>query len=67
MKGEKITKPETLKDHKVFLEGNATMLTQYWQETVGKKDIKIVYFGDQILNDIMATNELNMHLQSHGS
>jgi hypothetical protein len=38
--------PDKMGQSKVFLEGNAALLTEYWQEKCGKKDVKIVLFGD---------------------
>jgi uncharacterized glyoxalase superfamily protein PhnB len=46
----------------VVLEGNAGLLSEFYQETLNKEDIKVAYFGDHLLSDIQATHEFNEEL-----
>jgi hypothetical protein len=54
-------------DKKIFIEGNAKVLSEYFQKVMKKTDIKIAYFGDEYLADIIATQELNEKLKKQGS
>jgi hypothetical protein len=45
-----------------MLEGNATLLTSYYQKVCQKEDVRFVYFGDHLLGDIVATTEFNQRL-----
>jgi len=58
MKGKKINTTDKLKAHahsKFLLEGNAKLLTDYFQSVANKADVKVGYFGDGYLSDIHAT------------
>ena len=48
---------------KVFLEGNARFLTNYFQQKLDKFSLRMVYFGQNFLQDIHATNEFDLKLQ----
>ena len=50
---------------KVFFEGNATLLTSYFQQALNKKDVRVCYFGDHLFSDVTATNIYNELLTMH--
>jgi len=46
---------KALKHDKCFLEGNATLLVNYFQLELKKKDVRVAFFGDNYLKDIRAS------------
>ena len=48
--------------NKYLLEGNATLLTSYYQTVFKKDDVRFVYFGDHLVGDISATSDFNQRL-----
>jgi hypothetical protein len=60
-KDEKIESAADLEHHVPgsFLEGNAKILTEYFQKSLGKEDVRVAYIGDHYLSDTHATHEFN--------
>jgi hypothetical protein len=70
MKGRKINTTAKLKAHadrKFLLEGNAKLLTDYFQNLFNKPGVKVGYFGDGYLSDIHATAQFNQKQQEQGN
>jgi hypothetical protein len=49
------------------LEGNAAMLTNYFQTQLDKEDLRVAFFGSHYLNDVRATYDFNHRLKAAGS
>jgi hypothetical protein len=49
------------------MDGNANILTEYFQLLFGRKDIKVVFFGDHVHADIQAVFEFDMKLRGEGN
>jgi hypothetical protein len=50
--------------NKVFLEGNMTLLTKYYQALYEKSNVKIAFFGDTYISDITSTEEFNQKIKN---
>jgi hypothetical protein len=60
-------KPTELFKCKVFQDGNARILTEYFQLLFSRRDINLVFFGDHVHADIYATFEFDMKLRAEGN
>jgi HAD superfamily 5'-nucleotidase-like hydrolase len=45
--------------NKIFLEGNADLLTRYFQQLLSKPALNVAYFGADQLKDVQATSEFS--------
>jgi hypothetical protein len=54
-------------DNKIFLQGNAKVLTEYLQFLTGKTQMRVAFFGDHYQHDLHAVSEFNHKLQRLGS
>ena len=61
-KGNKVKDAADLEKNKIVIEGNAVVLTNYFSRLVKKDDPRIVFFGDNYLSDVHATNAFNDRL-----
>jgi hypothetical protein len=52
---------------KVFLEGNAHFVGDYFEQILEKNNVKIAYFGQNIKQDLYATFEFNEKLEENRS
>ena len=50
--------------NKVFLEGNMSLLTKYYQALYEKYNVKIAFFGDTYISDITSTEEYNKKIKN---
>lgn len=56
-KGKPIMRPEDLKEGgHTYLEGNAKLLRQHFQKSLGKEDVRVAFFGDQYISDVQASS-----------
>jgi hypothetical protein len=62
-----LQKAYQMSQHRVFLGGNAKLLTQFFQAEVDKEDVKIAYFGSHGNNDIQACHSFNEKMKSEGA
>ena len=60
-------KQATMQQNKVMLEGNANILVDYFTELLDKDDVKVAFFGDDILKDVAANYEFDSALRQRGS
>ena len=49
--------------HKIVIEGNALVLTEYFARYIEKADVKVAFFGDNYLADVEATSTFNERLR----
>jgi hypothetical protein len=53
------------KTDKIFLQGNMRMLTNFFQRSKDKFDLKLAYFGNNFLSDVGATYEFDQIIKEH--
>lgn len=64
LKGAAITSGKDLQENQYYLEGNARLVTEFYQKLLGRDEVRVCYFGDHFWSDVHAASA---HIPAEGN